>query len=63
VRILIVEDDPDGGEILRELFASEGFDVAWATTGERAIELSRAGPFEAAPRSTRSCSARPTASS
>ncbi len=48
MRLLIVEDDLDGGEILRELFTLEGFDVAWARTGAAAIELAKDGGFEAA---------------
>ena len=48
MRILIVEDDSDGGEILRELFESEGFDVDWVRAGERAIELAGEEAFDAA---------------
>ncbi|MHB8418158.1 MAG: response regulator [Myxococcales bacterium] len=48
MRLLIVEDDVDGGEILRDVFESEGFEVVWARTGEEAIGLSSGGGFAAA---------------
>ncbi|HUB05552.1 MAG TPA: response regulator [Myxococcales bacterium] len=48
MRVLIVEDDADNGEILRELFEAEGLEVAWARTGQEAIDLLGPDRFGAA---------------
>jgi CheY-like chemotaxis protein len=41
VGILIVDDDLDTGEAMSELLAHQGFDVALATDGQRALEALR----------------------
>ena len=41
VGILIVDDDLDTGEAMSELLAYQGFDVALAPDGERALEALR----------------------
>lgn len=38
-RILLVEDEPGIAEVLIYALRSEGFDVAWVTTGEEALSL------------------------
>lgn len=44
-RILVVEDDPDAGEMLRLILNAEGFSVALARDGEAALaELARRPP-------------------
>ncbi|MBN1440919.1 MAG: response regulator [Anaerolineales bacterium] len=40
-RILVVEDDPDVGAMLRTYFESQGFEVAVAARGEEALSLTR----------------------
>jgi CheY-like chemotaxis protein len=47
VRILIVEDDPDGGEMLAALIEELGHEVQVATTGERALALAAQPPHVA----------------
>jgi CheY-like chemotaxis protein len=47
-RVLVVDDEHDMLEILRDLFESEQFAVEVADSGERAIELCRHGPFDVA---------------
>ena len=32
-RLLLVEDDPEIAQIIRDTFVSEGYGVTWATTG------------------------------
>lgn len=39
--ILVVDDDPSLGRYLRELYSDEGFRVAVAPDGERAVEMAR----------------------
>ena len=41
VGILIVDDDLDAGEAMSELLAYQGFDVALASDGQRALEALR----------------------
>lgn len=41
--ILIVEDDPGTGALLRELLTSEGYDVDWTQDGDDAFALVEAG--------------------
>ena len=41
VEILIVDDDLDSGEAMSELLASQGFEVALAADGQRALEAMR----------------------
>ena len=41
VGILIVDDDADTGEAMSELLAHQGFEVALATDGQRALEALR----------------------
>jgi CheY-like chemotaxis protein len=41
-RVLLVEDNEDAGEMLRELLALDGHDVALARDGEAALALARA---------------------
>jgi CheY-like chemotaxis protein len=40
-RVLVVEDDVDGGAALKQLLESEGFVVEVAVDGEEAIDLAR----------------------
>jgi DNA-binding response OmpR family regulator len=40
-RILVVEDDPDIGTMLRTYFESQGFDISVATHGQEALTLTR----------------------
>jgi CheY-like chemotaxis protein len=47
-RVLVVDDEHDMLDILRDLFESERFAVEVADSGERAIELCRRGPFDVA---------------
>ena len=44
VRILLVEDDRDTREILSWVLGHDGFEVAEASNGERALELMRECP-------------------
>jgi two-component system copper resistance phosphate regulon response regulator CusR len=46
MRILVVEDDPKLGALLREGLGEEGFEVEWVTTGEEGVERSLAGPWD-----------------
>ncbi|MGA2269626.1 MAG: sigma-54 dependent transcriptional regulator [Bryobacteraceae bacterium] len=39
IRLLVVDDDPDAVEIEREILEDQGYQVAMATSGERAREL------------------------
>jgi PAS domain S-box-containing protein len=39
VGILVVEDDPDGREIIREILRAQGAEVTTAASGEEALEL------------------------
>lgn len=41
--ILVVEDDPGTGALLRELLTAEGYQVDWTQDGEDALNLVRAG--------------------
>jgi CheY-like chemotaxis protein len=41
VEILIVDDDLDSGEAMSELLANQGFEVALAADGQRALEAMR----------------------
>jgi PleD family two-component response regulator len=40
-RILVVEDDPDIGHMLRTYFESQGFEISVATHGQEALSLTR----------------------
>jgi DNA-binding response OmpR family regulator len=40
-RILVVEDDPDIGAMLRTYFETQGFDISVATRGQEALTLTR----------------------
>jgi PleD family two-component response regulator len=40
-RILVVEDDPDIGNMLRTYFESQGFEISVATHGQEALSLTR----------------------
>lgn len=42
MRILVVEDDPKLGALLREGLGEEGFDVEWVKTGEEGVARSLA---------------------
>jgi CheY-like chemotaxis protein len=42
--VLVVDDDPDIRETLREVIEAEGFPVATAANGRAAMESLRAGP-------------------
>ncbi len=44
VRLLIVEDDRKTGFELESLFQAEGYEVSWATEGERAVKLLTSAP-------------------
>lgn len=46
-RLLIVEDDADAADILREMLESDGFDADIAPTGGQALTLARAGGYAA----------------
>ena len=46
MRLLIVEDDPDGREILADLFRMHAWDVTAVPTTEAAMNELRAGGFE-----------------
>ncbi|WP_038055746.1 response regulator transcription factor [Thermus amyloliquefaciens] len=39
VRILLVEDDPQVGELVKRFLEKEGLGVAWARTGREALQL------------------------
>ncbi len=43
-RLLIVEDDPDLLEVLKEYFTRAGFEVVTTTNGDRAIEIINTNP-------------------
>ena len=44
-RILIVDDDPGQRSLLNSFLRSQGFETALADSGERALEMLRAGKF------------------
>ena len=46
MRILIVEDDPKLGALLREGLQEEGFEVEWVKTGEEGIARSLAERYD-----------------
>jgi DNA-binding response OmpR family regulator len=46
MRILVVEDDPKLGALLREGLGEEGFEVEWVTTGEEGVARSLADPWD-----------------
>jgi DNA-binding NtrC family response regulator len=45
LRILIVDDDPGQRSLLNSFLRSQGFETALADSGERALEMLRAGKF------------------
>lgn len=45
-RILVVDDDPAILYLLKILLAAEGYDVVCASSGNEALEYSRAEPFD-----------------
>ena len=45
-RVLVVDDVETNRAVLREMLTNVGFDVNEATTGEAALEMQRANPFE-----------------
>src|SRR5580692_8413628 len=45
-RVLIVDDDPGQRSLLNSFLHSQGFDTVTADSGERALELLRAGKFD-----------------
>ena len=47
-KVLVLDDEPDICDVLREVLEMEGFDVSTATHSERAMELARANPFDIA---------------
>ena len=40
-RILLIEDDPVGREMLQDCLVAKGYQVAWATNGVEGLELAR----------------------
>src|SRR6516225_271902 len=44
-RILIVDDDPGQRSLLNSFLRSQGFETATADSGERALEMLRAGKY------------------
>jgi two-component system OmpR family response regulator/two-component system response regulator QseB len=48
MRILLVEDDPRVGELVRETLEEEGYAVDWALSGEEALGLLEAFPYDLA---------------
>lgn len=47
-RLLIVEDDPDAADVLREMLEQDGFTADVATTAREALEAAVAGGYSAA---------------
>ncbi|RMF65604.1 MAG: response regulator [Calditrichaeota bacterium] len=45
-RILIIEDDADTAEVLREFLQDEGFQVQLASTGKDAMQRFKKRPFD-----------------
>jgi adenylate cyclase len=43
-KILVVDDDPDFGEITRLILTSKGYDVETASSGDLALRMMRATP-------------------
>ncbi|WP_243094683.1 response regulator transcription factor [Thermus thalpophilus] len=48
MRVLLVEDDPRVGELVREVLEAEGYAVDWVTTGEEALGLLATFPYDLA---------------
>ncbi len=48
MRLLLVEDDPDLGQQIKEMLAAEGFAVDWCEDGPSALALGLEEPFDAA---------------
>lgn len=46
-RLLILEDHPGLGNLIKELFATNGFDVTLATNGVQGLEAASNGGFDA----------------
>ena len=44
-KILIVEDDPDSLNLIKDLLESEGYDVTTAQNGQEAFDLFMGNPF------------------
>ena len=42
--MLVVDDEPSVGKLLRAIFETEGWEVANATSGEEALEMVEASP-------------------
>jgi len=45
-RILVIEDDPDIGDLLREFLHQEGYEVTMVTTADQAVASVRAMPSD-----------------
>lgn len=49
VRVLLIDDEPDMLEVLQVFLETQGYDVATAESGARALErMRREGPFDVA---------------
>ena len=46
IRVLLVEDDDDNRELMSEVLAAAGFDVATAASGAEALEALAASPVD-----------------
>ncbi len=46
MRILVVEDDTDIGELVKEDLANQGFAVDWAQSGDEALSLCQSFPYD-----------------
>jgi CheY-like chemotaxis protein len=46
-RLLILEDHPGLGNLIKELFSTNGFDVSLATNGVQGLEFASEGGFDA----------------
>jgi CheY-like chemotaxis protein len=45
-RVLVVDDEPDFLEVMQLVLESEGYDVAVAESGPRALDRARQAPFD-----------------
>lgn len=48
MRLLLVEDDPRVGELVKEALEAEGYAVDWAESAEEALGLLEAFPYDLA---------------
>jgi len=46
MRILLVEDDPEIGELVKEALGAEGYAMDWAKDGEEALGLAQGFPYD-----------------